>query len=181
MADIINLYLDFFSNVSSDVGPIIDAPRIFIPFGDPVDGADAGTEVEAKMSLDELAFNLGFKGGLPLLFNTHRHRGGSTPWAPEPPNCFDLNGPLHSDLDLIKLHWHQLAGVHAIIRKNFTSEPAKGRCTGILLADEVGLGKTFQAATVIAFMSDLVLRQSHNFPLPPMIGKPGLRYLLAVN
>jgi TATA-binding protein-associated factor len=79
-------------------------------------------------------------------------------------------------MEPLALHWHQLAGVHAIMRMNFTKNPVSSdhRC-GMLIADEVGLGKTFQAATTIAFLSDLVmcqkLSQSQPVTFPPIIRK----------
>ena len=60
--------------------------------------------------------------------------------------------------------------VHALIRTNFTPQAEPGRCCGMLIADEVGLGKTFQAVTTIAFLSDLIIRAERNAPMPPIIG-----------
>ncbi|PPQ80636.1 hypothetical protein CVT26_007424, partial [Gymnopilus dilepis] len=166
--DIINLYNEFF-NVSTgqDGQPIVDfAPLLSIPFGEPVDGADPGVEMESTMTPQNLAHNLGFSGGLPLLFNRYRHVGGLVPWDS---GCSGLFDKPSSDVLPIQLHWHQLAGVHSIIRRNFTPEASFEKCRGILLADEVGLGKTFQAGTMIAFLSDVVMRQARGLPLPPVI------------
>lgn len=78
-------------------------------------------------------------------------------------------------MERLYLHWHQLCGVHAVVRINFTETPAPNRCCGVLIADDVGLGKTFQAAATIAFLSELYMRQmlrrSKSVPLPPIIGK----------
>ena len=58
----------------------------------------------------------------------------------------------------------------------FDEKPAPGKCLGVLIADEVGLGKTFQAATAIAFFLDVVIRQEIRkngpTPDPPIIGNP---------
>jgi TATA-binding protein-associated factor len=53
----------------------------------------------------------------------------------------------------------------------FTPETAPSHCTGVLLADEVGLGKTFQACTVIGFLGELAVRQLKKLTLPPIIGR----------
>jgi hypothetical protein len=66
-------------------------------------------------------------------------------------------------------HWHQLAGAHAIIRKVFASESNKDACTGMLIADDVGLGKTCLATLVIAFLADAVLCQRKKRPGPPLL------------
>lgn len=169
--DIINTYADFFNDITAeDSGPIIDPLPILIPFADQVDGMDAGMEVEGTMSPEQLGSNLGFKEGLPLLFNTHRHKGGLTAWDEYPPNTFDVDGPLADDLEQLRLHWHQLAAIHSMMRKNFLEDRSEDRPPGILVADEVGLGKTFQAAAMIAFMTDVVTRQEAGYPLPPLIG-----------
>ena len=71
-------------------------------------------------------------------------------------------------MQAISLQWHQLVGVHAIFRKVFSSKPDPGCCTGTLLADEVGLSKTYEAITTMAILSNLVMRQKHSGlkPLP---------------
>lgn len=131
------------------------------------------------MTSDQLSTNLGFSEGLPIvLFNKYRHRAGLTPWSAEYPDCLDPEGPHKDELDPIKLHWHQLAGVHAMVRKLIVEQDGP-ECCGILLADEVGLGKTFQAITMIAFLSDLVIRQGFKLPPPPMIRKTILFCLCA--
>ena len=54
---------------------------------------------------------------IPLLFNTHRHLGGITPW--EDPVAFqDI---LNEEFTTTQLRWHQLAGVHGILRRMFSS------------------------------------------------------------
>lgn len=121
------------------------------------------------MSPHRLATNLGFKNLLPAYFNTHRHRGGITPWD----NSDLFKGAIEANPDMspIALHWHQLAGVHAIIRKTFSKKAKPGATCGVLVTDEVGLGKTFQAGAMIALLSDLVRRQEQELELPPMIRK----------
>jgi TATA-binding protein-associated factor len=175
VADVIALYMDFFNTPpTADSVPLTNQQPLpglqtMLTEGDP------GIEIEASMSEDDLSSNLGFPQRLPITFNTHRHGGGLSAW--DHPGIFDpallAQNP---DMEPIALHWHQLAGVHAIIRMLFTKDPTPRAC-GVLISDEVGLGKTFQAATTIAFLSDLKMRQNlrqtqpdltHN---PPLIGK----------
>lgn len=174
VADIFNLYADFFPTVFDSVSLVDQVPTIGFQFGESVDGLDLGVEVESSLSPAALANNLGFIQGLPLLFSTYRHRGGLSAWDVANAQLFDPSKAAEDvDMQPISLHWHQLAGVHSVIRKIFTETPNSGGCHGILIADEVGLGKTFQAATLIAFLSDFILRQSFEppIPLPPIIRK----------
>ena len=147
----------------------MDADEVSIQFGTADKGADPGVEFESGLQPQQLAANLGFQDGLPLLFNKFRHRGGLSPWTH--PNDFDQekNSTSTENLEPLRLYWHQLAGVHAIVRMNFQSKPSDPSSNGTLIADEVGLGKTFQASTMIVFLADLVIRQSQNRQLPPII------------
>jgi hypothetical protein len=162
VTDVINLYHEFFTT-NQDMEAVLLEDQPLIKFGE-ADGADLGVESESGMSKDDLASNLGFLNGKLLLFNDYRHRAGLSSWTN--PEAF-VDGS--TDLEPLNLFWHQLAGVHAIIRMNFHPTPSSTRVNGTLVADEVGLGKTFQAATVIVFLSDLVMRQSLGKNLPPII------------
>lgn len=134
---------------------------------------DLGVEAEASKTPEALALSLGFTlNHLPLLFKSHRHKSGLNSWDPMNDELFIPAAASHNaDMEPISLHWHQLAGVHAIVRNNFSDQPESILPCGALVADEVGLGKTFQAATVIAFLADVVMRQKLGKPLPPIIVK----------
>ncbi|KAF8808358.1 hypothetical protein BYT27DRAFT_7097080 [Phlegmacium glaucopus] len=167
VADIINLYHEFFSaNQEGEATSVTDEDQPTIKFGTAVEGADPGVEMEMAMAPEALASNLGFRNELPLLFNSFRHKGGLSPWSH--PALFD-DPESQDNLEPLRLFWHQLAGVHAIVRISFQPTPSSGRCNGVLIADEVGLGKTFQASTIVVFLADLVFRQTENLPLPPII------------
>lgn len=171
ISDVISLYVDFFNAPASVDSIALDEqhPTIGISL-DEVEGGDLGVQVEAKMSPEALSTDLGFRNNLPLLFNSHRHKGGLNSWDSANTSLFEPTvAAMNADMEPIKLHWHQLAGVHAILRMNFTAEPDTSRPNGVLVADEVGLGKTFQAATVIAVLSDLNMRKSMMAKLPPII------------
>ncbi|KAF9472810.1 hypothetical protein BDN70DRAFT_818120 [Pholiota conissans] len=171
--DVIALYHEFFNNPSNEIDdvPVIDRQASKIPFGDLVDDADLGTEYEADKSRAELSSNLGFVQELPLLFNNYRHTAGVNRWVV--PDIFTFDDPTNPPPEVrnLELHWHQLAGVHAILRACFTETPIPGHCTGMLIADEVGLGKTYQTATVIACLADAAIRKREHLRLPPLLGE----------
>ncbi|KAJ3494060.1 hypothetical protein NLJ89_g10889 [Agrocybe chaxingu] len=177
VADIIALYRDFFDAPDTGENDALENqhPTLKFSFSQHVEGADPGVEVESAMTPEQLCHNLGFVNGLPLLFNTHRHTGGLTPWTA--PEAFEAKKmEKDSAFQPISLHWHQMAGVHAILRMVFSAAPSPGRCCGALIADEVGLGKTYQIAALIATLADLVLRESTTVTPPPIIqGNPYLR------
>jgi hypothetical protein len=129
-------------------------------------------EEEATMTLGEVMRNLGFgEKGLPFSFNQYRHTAGFSPWNPEHRSLFEVpQGSQPSPgIDALSLHSHQLSGVHAVIRRVFTKTPNPNNCPGMLIADEVGLGKTFEACTILAFLSELGIKQSKKLSIPPMI------------
>jgi hypothetical protein len=168
-----HLYDEFF-NTPNDVCLDVVQSTSNITFGNPFEGADPGVEVECLMQGEDLANGLGFtKSGLPILFNPVRHVMGMTAWDRKHRKAFaDANiDDLDPMLEKLTLHWHQLAGVHAVVRKIFTSEASVDNCTGILLADEVGLGKTMQSLAVVAFLIDLMARQERATPYPPLVRK----------
>jgi len=109
---------------------------------------------------------------IPILFNTHRHVGGVTPW--DDSTAFQDVDRLKTDKEFTPnaLRWHQLAGVHAILRRFMSEEPSHAR-PGILIADEVGLGKTLQSLATIAWLTECAGRQSNEggSPLPPFLSE----------
>ncbi|KAF5309269.1 hypothetical protein D9611_015099 [Ephemerocybe angulata] len=137
-----------------------------VKFAEPVSGADHGVEIEAGMTPEQKRYNLGFHNGLPLMFNDKRHDMGITLW--EYKACHE-DGKADAMLENLTLHEHQIDGIHAIVRKIFTTEPSTREYTGILIADGVGLGKTLQAIGVIAFLVDVATRQLMSHPIPPII------------
>lgn len=174
VTDVINLYHEFFTtNQEGEANSFVDEAQLSITFGTAEEGADPGVEVESSMSREILSLNLGFRNELPLLFNTIRHKGGLSPWTH--PATFE-NRSDDPDLEPLSLFWHQLAGAHAIIRMNFHPTQDSSRCNGTLIADEVGLGKTFQAITVIVILAELVIRQIKNMSPPPLISSFSLQF-----
>lgn len=166
---LMQLYIEYFSSVDDDDHIPVLSMEPALDFGlTDVVGGDLGMGVECKMNPDQLATRLGFlKQRLPLQFNHYRHRS-LTPW--DMPQIFTPSSK-HDSLDPLKLHWHQLAGVHSIIRQKFTKKPTSDQCLGMILCDEVGLGKTGLALATIAFLSQCVLIQTKGGTLPKILGK----------
>jgi hypothetical protein len=169
--ELTHVYAEYFSlddDDNEDSPPISTEPILSFGMGEASDGGDLGMEVECKLGPDVLAERLGFrKHQLPLQFNRYRHRS-VTAW--EDPNLFNAN-PVPDSLARLKLHWHQLAGVHSMVRNIFTPNANPLHCTGMLVSDEVGLGKTALAISFIAFLSQCALLQQRNAELPPIIRK----------
>lgn len=122
-------------------------------------GCDLGVEEEAIMSEGNMLESLGLSGctSIPWLHqaacslprsewaaglsasqaSARQREMDSLPEAELP----ELWRPL-------SLRWHQLAGIHALLRQLLADGPK----AGVLLADEVGVGKTGTALGLIALM-----------------------------
>jgi TATA-binding protein-associated factor len=126
-------------------------------------------DVEANMDPKQLAKALGFKNQVPVSFNPYRHKSGASPWDDENLFEFPQDQPPPKFIDLLKLHWHQLAGIHSVVRSIFLEHPDDSQPAGVLIGDEVGLGKTAQAIAFIAFLNQVIYVQSKDFILPPIL------------
>ena len=139
---------------------------------------DLGVEEENKMDPSALSQDLGYIDNLPFLFNPSRHKTGYNPW--DKPAVFDSASPEFSSENIIpsSLHWHQLAGVHSIFRTVFSPNEVDGgsNCRGMLIADEVGLGKTAMVITVMVTLSHLIWLQGQKKPLPPLFRESKIFY-----
>ncbi|TFK31185.1 P-loop containing nucleoside triphosphate hydrolase protein, partial [Crucibulum laeve] len=170
IASLMELYHKLFSDLD-DTEVNVDLEAMDPTWMEKLKGVDLGVEMEIHLSPDELSESLGFTSGLPFLFNPKRHRAGFNQWDDE--KYFSLGEPeyLEGDISDSTLHWHQTAGVHSIIRNMFSETPEPEKCTGMLIADEVGLGKTAVTITTLAFLSHIVWLQERKIPLPPIMKK----------
>lgn len=168
--ELFRLYHDLFTTGSSEFEPVLpnDLDACGLTLRD-ASTVDLGVEVEAFMSPEQLVSKLGFKDARPFQFNKYRHRSGAVPWDAGSEALFSV-GPSNDALQEIALHWHQLAGVHAIVRNVFKAEPSQARCAGVLCADEVGLGKTALAIAFLAFLSNTIWHKNKGRPPPPILG-----------
>lgn len=169
-----DVYQQYFQSQEDDDDrrPLIDQTvHLSFNFRD-VEEADLGMEMESDMNPDVLAASLGFlRQRLPHQFNTLRTMNGVTPW--DKATQFEMEADNRQNLLPLSLHWHQLAGVHSIVRSVFTKTAVADHCTGVLVADEVGLGKTAQSLSLIAFLNQAVMIQKHKQPLklPPILSE----------
>lgn len=150
------------------------SPQLKIKFGEPSEGIDPGTEVESSMDYETLRKHLLLdENGLLRLCNHYRYSGLDDPWSKKAQTALtdfvssSKNPQLFTSL---RLHWHQIAGLHAMVRKFFTSQPDPANVTGSLIADGVGAGKTMMSGATVGFLIELGHRQSKSLPLPPIIG-----------
>jgi hypothetical protein len=165
VTDLLHWYDTYFDpemESTEDLEPIEPTCDLIASFSDT---PDPGVEVEMHLTEEQLITALGFDDGVPTLFNKIRHIAGLTPWSPdwekhlaENPNQFE---PL-------RLQWHQLAGVHAALRRILTTDDQPPHVCGILFADDVGIGKTIQSVALVAFIAGLSLRHSRGLSLPPI-------------
>lgn len=172
--DLVALYVDCFEKYqpSTDTADLEEQQsQLRVLFAQCHDGADPGVEVESTLTPDELSKNLGFYNNLPMLFNQFRHSGGLLSWTQQHAHLFEATSEaMNPELARIILHWHQICAVHAMVRMFFAEEAKEDHRVGCLVADEVGLGKTFQSAALIAFMTDLFMRRENGgLPLPPLV------------
>ncbi|KAG6839498.1 hypothetical protein C0991_002138, partial [Blastosporella zonata] len=169
VSDIAAIYHDYFENVinDDDEPPVLEVPDDRRAFNN--SGGDFGVELESRLTSVQLLISLGFTGGLPPIFARHRHRTGSNAW--DHPELFS-NVKEDEKLGVLSkfaLHWHQLAGLHSIIRSTFTVNPQPDHTSGVLVADEVGLGKTAQAIAFIAFLHMMITAQGDKRQLPKFV------------
>lgn len=133
------------------------------------------------MSYEQLCSSLGLdECGRPFIFSKVRHVGGLTAWTKEGSALFRQHAKGNTSSDQFKplrMHWHQLSGAHAVIRKLFTSSKQPDNVPGMLIADEVGLGKSFLSILIVAFLIELGMRLKTNVSPPPLIGMCLLHYL----
>lgn len=133
------------------------------------DRGDLGVALEAKKTYEELANAMGLdKFGRLAMFNRVRHVHGYTAWTKVGQAIFRKydQGEGVGEFKLIRFHWHQLAGMHAVLRNIFAKEP-RPHFAGVLIADEVGLGKTYLAIAVAVLVIQLGMQDL----LPPLIRK----------
>lgn len=173
VADVVAIYQDLFAEDTQDASVALQDQAVTLPSQlRHLSDGDPGVEIESRMSKQELAKELGFDtvALLPNPFTRFKHLGGLNQWnSPKDAEIRFVTGTTESkdptanlnkcdqDLEPISLHYHQVAAIRAVVRQSFSQEP-KPQSRGTLIADEVGLGKTYQAAGVISVLADLISR-----------------------
>lgn len=171
-----SLYVQYFENAGDDH----EDAEVVIPAA--VQGAEAFRDLRdlgvgrfARKSPIELETLLGWPGSRPPIFAEYRSRTGRNEW--DESKAFSMSDP---DVEPLKLLWHQMCGVTAIVEKIWTKDEAS--VPGILLADAVGLGKTAQIMAVIAmiiqvWMAEKQGKEGRQEIRPPVIGELKLMYM----
>jgi SNF2 family DNA or RNA helicase len=130
---------------------------------------DLGMELKARLSYQQLSKRLGYlEDDLPVVFNKYRHSANLNAWDSQ--DLFKHDGKNQPELKPNRLHWHQLAGIHAIARSVFTKQPNHSP-RGILVADDVGLGKTSLTIGFIALLNETIARRQRKHPDPPVFSE----------
>jgi len=134
------------------------------------DLGDMGVDVMKGKSIDELSNLLGFIGARPVNWNNFRGTDNlvsawETNIAKDVQERFQSGG---QDMVALRLLWHQLCGVAAIVDKVWTEEK-RPDVHGVLLADDVGVGKTAQVMASIAFLQLVYRLEEKGLPRPPII------------
>ena len=176
--DLVLMFRDFTETMPIEDAVSLEAqrPAMAVDFIDQSSSVDPGMEIEHKMDAVNLHRWLAHSGEgihkLPKFFVPYRHSAGITPHDSTYAHLFKKElAATNPDMSLFTLHWHQVAGVHSIIRNIFYPNPHPDNITGMLVADEVGLGKTCQAICVILFLVTAVLRQKKKFEPPPLLSE----------
>ncbi|RXW13276.1 hypothetical protein EST38_g12578 [Candolleomyces aberdarensis] len=176
--DLLQEYEAFVAN--ADPEPLMpNVNTLQIAFGESSEGnPDPGVELEAQWTMDRVLQELNFTyRNLPFPFNSYIDPQGCTPWQEEGSRLFrdNLTGN-DSRLKPLSFYWHQAVGIHAALRMVFSAERTSLNGNGMLFADEVGLGKTYQSGGIIGFYIELYMRQHSTNPAVTVPQIPGLTF-----
>lgn len=141
-----------------------------------------GVEIELEMSTQQLYSSLGVKKGqsLPGLMRAGYTKGHGRLVLDQPDISLRRAEQLqahYAQRDGRQLSsgwtpqnpmWHQLCGVHRLIRHLGESRPQNGFCGGMLIADDVGLGKSLQVISFMLMVSYLIDCQLDGTEWPPV-------------
>jgi hypothetical protein len=128
---------------------------------------DMGIPGDIKaLSLSDLQIALGCnnEGTFPG-FNSHRNLDGRDPWE----NVDILELGLAETL--LRLRWHQLVGIMVLIRLLTSAVKPILPQQGVLIADEVGLGKSAQYMGFLSALLHTVKTDETQTPRPPALGE----------
>ncbi|KAG2355244.1 hypothetical protein BDR07DRAFT_1493393 [Suillus spraguei] len=112
---------------------------------------DLGVDGWREMDNDKLNHLLQFPGGKPALFAEFRSKRGLCTWDEASTSKFVEE---NDDMEPLSLLWHQCVGVATIMDKIWSATKSDDEVPGILIADEVGVGKTALTMGLIAFVID---------------------------
>jgi hypothetical protein len=123
--------------------------------------ADLGMEDQIKMTANAMANDLGFMDAWPVSFNEKKYKFVVA-------DMWDKEDEGSGEMEQLKLEWVQLDGVHLMVMKAFTSKPQTMKAPGVLLANEVGMGKMAQIMAFIAFLLEVKVADDEKKNRPMM-------------
>jgi len=99
-------------------------------------------------------------------FNSHRALDGHDPWEGTD------SSEVGSESTPLRLRWHQLVGVMVLLRHLTSTQKPISPAQGILIADEVGLGKSAQYMAFLSILLHAARADECQTSRPPALGKP---------
>ncbi|PBK81614.1 hypothetical protein ARMGADRAFT_1039198 [Armillaria gallica] len=129
---------------------------------------DMGVEAWAETMDDKLKGGLQWEEGRPDEFNDFLISTCIDFWE-DPDYLKKIPADGDQDNEKLELLWHQLSGITSMIQMFWTATVDGNGVLGALLADEVGLGKTAQIMSLLAFIMATRHAQRSGKEVPPVI------------
>lgn len=130
---------------------------------------ELGVNTYGSHSLQDLRLHLAMPNSLTPSMYPYRHKASLDPY--NHPMAFALikkDQPLPPLIKPQALREHQMVGLAEIITRAFFKE-AQATGAGLLLADDVGVGKTAQIIAFICWLADQIDLLKANLPMAPII------------
>ena len=80
-----------------------------------------------------------------------------------------FNNLSNPNIILLRLHWHQLVGIHTIIHQSFSAEWGTIEKPGMLVANDISNGLSGIAIAIMAFLAHLISLSQLEQPMPKVI------------
>lgn len=136
-------------------------------------GADIGVTDEAKWTDEQVREILGWLSPFRNLvhFARFRSEGQANEW--DKPELFNKeDGTMkHGVGRPVEPRWSQFVGLIAILKRLYSKAQDTPAQPCILVADEVGVGKTIETILTITYVMAVRFAKEHNIPLPPLFGE----------
>ncbi|KAG7439621.1 uncharacterized protein BT62DRAFT_924580 [Guyanagaster necrorhizus] len=131
---------------------------------------DLGVESWSKTTDKVLAEMLRWDNGRPDEFNPFINTSLTDYWE-NPDYAAKIPPGGDEDNEVTNIMWHQIVGITAMVNMLWMTKLDDDGVPGILLADEVGLGKTAQMMGLLAFIMSCYRAQKLGKELPPVLAQ----------